>query len=73
MAAYPGTYATQGYMLIPQAQVPRIGNMTINMGGNEFIFSPSAQLFPAEIQKAFTGTTPESLGCGSGQPSPECL
>ena len=52
-----------GLVLVPFDQVPRMGNMTFTIGGNDYIFTPSAQLFPPEISTLLLGgLTPDDLG-----------
>jgi hypothetical protein len=61
-ASLPGSRISSGFLLLPPSQVERLGNMTFTIGGNDFVFTPSAQLFPRDVQEKLTGTTPESLG-----------
>ncbi|KAK9900814.1 acid protease [Cystobasidium minutum MCA 4210] len=52
-----------GLVLVPFDQVPRMGNMTFRIAGDDYVFTPSAQLFPPEISTLLLGgLTPEDLG-----------
>lgn len=52
-----------GLVLVPFDQVPRMGNMTFRIAGQEYVFTPSAQLFPPEISTLLLGgLTPDDLG-----------
>jgi len=64
VANLPGTYQdpNTGLTLIPAAQVPRIGNMTFTIGGEDYIFTPSAQLIPSEISPLFGLPSPSESG-----------
>ena len=48
--------------MIPKANVPLIGNMTLAIGGVDYILTPSAQLFPEAIGDQFTAQPTSQTG-----------
>ncbi|KAL7004103.1 hypothetical protein EMMF5_006369 [Cystobasidiomycetes sp. EMM_F5] len=63
--ALTGAYINQdsGLLVIPSANVPEMGNMTMTIAGQDYILTPSAQLMPSEISALFSnGATPDQSG-----------
>ncbi|EIW85612.1 acid protease [Coniophora puteana RWD-64-598 SS2] len=76
-AAIPGSYQDNntGLIVIPPASVSKIQNLTLEIGGKDFVLDVGAQLIPQDENEAWGGENGTQYGVvgGLGSPSGEGL